>query len=165
MNNIYPFRPKNGQSGRATAARGSRWPGRFLCVAAYLLVAFKFEPTADVATTLLMLLGLGYWAIIHHRRVQTAYETRFHLLQSLMLMLFSAIVFQILVALCSTLMYGFVLVGLGDLSYTIWGALLGVLPLIARFTLLAFGLVGAYCALKGECRALPWIGLPIKNWA
>ncbi len=163
LGKVYPFKAK--ASASSLTARGWRW-GRLACILAYAAVGLKFEALQTSAFTLMMLFGLGYWAIIHHRRISTAYETRFHLLQALLLMVFSSVLFQIMAALCHTIASGCLVFGMDD-----GPALLLVefsntlLPEIARYTLIGFSALGSIRVLRGKALALPWIGSPARFWA
>ncbi|MEB3206727.1 MAG: hypothetical protein VKK59_05190, partial [Vampirovibrionales bacterium] len=152
LGKVYPFKAKGSLTGR-----GWRW-GRLACILAYAAVGLKFEALQASAFTLMMLFGLGYWAIIHHRRITSAYETRFHLLQALLLMVFSSVIFQIIEALGHTIVSGGLALGIHDGLLGSLNEMTAQLPAMARYTLIGFSALGTLNALRGKALALPWIG-------
>jgi hypothetical protein len=106
--NVFPLRPHQ---------QAPSWRARLVVVASYWVAAIKFPSIGpDLLIDLVMIAGLLYWALVHHRKHWVPYFVRFHWLQLLMLMLFVGVGFAILGAFIQMLISILPLVGINALS-------------------------------------------------
>jgi hypothetical protein len=163
--NVRPFPSKRASSSESSES----WPARILAASAYLILGFLFRSNPENGLSVLMILGLLYWAFIHHRRLQTEYFTRLHMLQAFMLFFFLFLVSRLSIALVKTVLS---LMGLLDwilplnlFSLFNIGPFASILAWGFSQLMIGVGLIMGLQALLGKTPRLPVITKQAEQWA
>ena len=104
--NVLPLRPYQ---------QAPSWWARLGVVAVYWLLAVYSPRQPWEALGLVFWLGLAYWVLVYHRKQWLPYYVRFHLLQSLFLMVIMGLGSGIMFAILDLLASFLAIVGLQNL--------------------------------------------------
>ena len=140
----------------------TEWPHRLVAALFYAAFYFVIPTIFNLPFLMFLILGIFYWAAIHHRRIPTTYFIRYHLLQALLGFLFICLSGSLYLAVAQVLVSGLDIFGLGD----IFLILLSSPFLSAAHLLIMIAVIGysATMCLLGKMHKLPLVSDMVDRW-